>query len=117
FKVALMVVAGLVFAIRRDARALVLWGASLFLMLRHQRFTDLPGIVLVPFVATHLAQRIPSVTLGNPFLALGVGIATFVLAPPIDPGIDQGKYPSDLLDDIPRGTRLYNDFILGSWLG
>ena len=116
-KLALMATAGLTFAIRRDARALVLWGACLFLMLRHQRFTDLNGIVLAPFVATHLARRIPSVALGNPFLALGVGVATFVLAPPIDPGIDQRSYPSELLDDIPRGTRLYNDFILGSWLG
>ncbi len=116
-KLALMASAGAAFAIRRDLRALVLWGACLLLMLRHQRFTDLPGLVLVPFLATHLAQRLPLVALGNPFLVLGVGIATFVVAPPLDPGIDQGRYPSDLLDDIPRGTRLYNDFALGSWLG
>jgi hypothetical protein len=116
-KLALMATAGVTFAIRRDARALALWAACLFLMLRHQRFTDLPGIVLAPFVATHLARRATPVSLGNPFVAFVVGVATFVLAPPIDPGIDQRSYPSELLDDIPRGTRLYNDFILGSWLG
>jgi hypothetical protein len=97
-------------------RPRVLWLATIWLAVWHVRYTDIAGIVMLPFVARELELRLPRLRAMSPVPAFVVlmGITAAVSPRATTP---QEHYPSALVHSIPSGARIWNDFHLGGFLG
>lgn len=94
----------------------VVWLVVAALAIRHQRFIDLVGIAMVPSLVSWLDELLPDGPPRSPWFLLGTSVLCLAVVPP-RPGVDRDWYPDEIVSEIPKDARLYNDFQHGGWLG
>ncbi len=115
-RIACAALAGWLVLRQRRWRAVVLWVVVTGLALRHQRFFDLVAVAMLPHVARGLADRLPRAPIRAPWpLFAEAWVLAAVFALPVD--LDEQRYPTAIVEQIPGDARPWHDFQLGGWLG
>jgi hypothetical protein len=123
-KLACLVVAGaLVFWPRPSGRSAmeewrprILWLVTTALGIWHVRYCDIAAITLLPFVARELEARLPRTPVISPVAPYVLLMAATAITAP-RATVDEARYPRAIVPEIPAGTRVWNDFHLGGFLG
>ena len=97
-------------------RPVLLWAIVTAMACRHVRFSDVPAIVLLPWVSAGLARLLPPLAMPSPVKA---GIAITALAALLlpSPKFAEAQYPSDFPFQQLAGHRVWNEHHLGGFLG